>query len=131
MIVRIEGYREFLAGLRRLGETEARKEMVAEFRSVARVVAADAQRRAPRRSGRLASNIKARGGQSPAVVLSAAAVPYGKVHEFGGRHPVYGKAWVYQPARPFIGPAVDAAHGLVLDAAEAALNKALTRTGWK
>jgi HK97 gp10 family phage protein len=131
--VRVEGWDEFVRDLRRLGETEALKEIRAELRPVAQAIAADAARRAPRRSGRLAGSIRAgvRRG-APAVVIPFTQVPYSKIHEFGGRHPVFGNrdVWVAQNPRPFVGPAVDANREMAARAVEAALNKALTRAGW-
>lgn len=95
------------------------------LRAEAKKVSDDARRRAPKESGKLARSISPRvssSGQSSIVAKS----PYSKIHEFGGRHPVYGNrdVWVKQEARPYMLPAVKDGREDFFKAADAALKEA-------
>lgn len=129
--VQVEGFDEFVRDLRVLGQTEVRSQMVRELKPVAERIASDARGRAGRH---VARGIKTGSrSNSPAVIVDGTEVPDAKLWEWGGRHPVYGNmdTWVYQSARPYVGPAVDA-H--LLDAQVAigkALDNALLSAGWR
>lgn len=95
------------------------------LRAEAKKVSDDARRRAPKKSGKLARSISPRvssNGQSSIVSKSK----YSKIHEFGGRHPVYGNfdKWVAQEARPYMLPAVKEGKEDFFKAADAALKEA-------
>lgn len=123
------GVRNIQRDLKRLSPALA-KEFKGELRKVVKVVADDAKRRAPKRTGHLASRIR------PSVTAKGAGVRsgarYGHVVENGGRHPVYGSnRWVNEPPRPYLRPAAQAHSKDVERGAQAAIDKAATATGWR
>jgi hypothetical protein len=83
--VKVEGLRELQRELRRLEETELRKELRGINKDAARIVADEGKARAPSRTGRLAASITPKGEQRGAVVQagSASRVPYAGPIHFG------------------------------------------------
>lgn len=90
---------------------ETKKVMNRTIRQAANRVKADAARGFKEYSGNVH---KALGVQVTskhvAIQLRKRKVAYAPISETGGRHPVYGnrRVWVDHPARPRLGPAVDA-----------------------
>ncbi len=103
-----------------------------QFRAEAKKVSDDARRRAPRKTGKLARGISPRVSSSGAASIVAKA-PHSRMHEFGGRHPVFGNrnVWVYQAARPYVLPAVEAGRESFFKAADAALAEAVRKAGFQ
>lgn len=125
----VEGWDEFVRDLARLGQTGARKEMTTELMPVAEHIASDAKSRAGAHVAR-AIRVK-RSVLSPQVVVDGSLAPDNKLWEFSGRHPVFGNDWwVFQPARPYLGPAVEAHAEEAAQAIGKALDKALSSAGW-
>jgi phage gpG-like protein len=112
-------------------EPSVSKQFRFRIRKVVKTVADDAKGRAPRLSGKLAKGISPSVTNTGARLVSKA--PHARIHEFGGRHPVFGHTdrWVYQPARPHIFPAVRAGREEVNREALAALDDAIEEIGFK
>lgn len=128
--VEIDGLRELMRDLKRL-DPAVSKALRVRLRNAVKQITADAQRRAPRKSGKLARQIKPSVTNKGAALVSRAA--HGRIHEFGGRHPVHGHRdrWVFQPARPHIFPAVRAGREEVKQESLAALDDAMREVGFK
>lgn len=105
--VRVEGLADLLADLKRL-QPAVDKAWVENSKQLGKKVEADARRRAPRLTGKLAAGIKVVDTPQGAELRSTA--PHAGILEFGGSHPVFGHdVQVFQPARPHVFPAVEAA----------------------
>jgi len=127
--VEIEGLADFLRDLKRF-EPSVGKSFRVRLRKAVDVVAKDARRQAPKRSGALGKGIRPSATNTGARLISKAQ--HARIHEFGGRHPVFGtETWVFQPARPHIFPAVDAGRAAVTTEALAALDDAITQIGFR
>lgn len=61
-----------------------------------------------------------------------AKAPHAGIMEFGGRHPVFGNraVWVNQPARPFLGPAVEQHKGTITKLVAKETDKAMKSAGF-
>jgi hypothetical protein len=80
--VRVEGARDLRRQLRAAGHDLG--DLKAAHRAAADIVAADAARRAPKRTGRLAGNIRGSGTQTAAIVrVGGARVPYANPIHWG------------------------------------------------
>lgn len=99
-----------------------------EFRDVAGSVANEARTRAPRLSGRLRDSIDDTmlGGDAAVTV----GVPYAAIQDRGGRHPVFGRGSVTQPATHFMTNAVESHDGDFMQAADHAVTSAARRIGF-
>lgn len=127
MTGRVDGFRELQRDLKRYAP-EVLKSFRGELRGVIKTVAADAKRRAPRRSGQLARRIGTSVTAKGARVQSRSR--YGHIVENGGRHPVFGRdVWVNQPAQPYLRPAAQAHHKDVERAGLAAIENAKKEAG--
>ena len=128
--VEIEGLTEFLRDLKKF-EPVVSKEFRTRVRKAVAVIAADARRRAPKRSGKLAKGIKPSITNKGVALVSRA--PHARIFEFGGRHPIFGnrERWVFQPARPHVFPAVNAGREEINKEALAALDDAASQIGFK
>lgn len=119
--------RELQADLRkldRLTHSECRE----EFPGVAASVANAARGNAPRLTGRLRDSINdVEVGQDVAVT---AGVPYAAIQDTGGRHPVFGRGSVVQPATYFLTNAVQRHEDDFMDAADRAIGSAARRIGF-
>jgi HK97 gp10 family phage protein len=125
--VRIDGLTELLKDLKKL-EPAVNKELRGKLREIVKVVAADARKRAPHKSGALAKKIVPSVTNKGASVLSKA--PHARISEFGGRHPVFGhNNWVFHPARPHVFPAVRAHQDDVRKQGAEALSDAVKKAG--
>ncbi len=126
--VNIEGLDQFLRDLKRF-EPELSKDFRRRLRAIVEEVAKDARSRAPKKSGKLTKGIRPSVTNTGARLLSKAE--HARIHEFGGRHPVFGHdRWVYQTATPHIFPAVNAARETVGTEALAALDEAIAQIGF-
>lgn len=97
--VRIEGLKELQFALRQ-AEARLPRELSKTNKEAARVVAVEAQKRAPKVTGNLAKSIRPLGQQRRGIVaMGSAKVPYASVQEFGwpNRNIV---------AQPFLYPAI-------------------------
>ncbi len=97
--VRIEGLKELQFALRQ-AEARLPRELSKVNKEAARVVAVEAQKRAPKVTSRLAKSIRPLGQQRRGIVaMGSAKVPYASVQEFGwpNRNIV---------AQPFLYPAI-------------------------
>ena len=103
MSVRTEGLTELRAELRKIdSEGELLRGLREAHRAAADVVAQEAARRAPRRTGALRSSIRALARQtSGQVAAGKAKVPYAAAVEFG-----YPRRNI--PKQPYIFPAIEA-----------------------
>lgn len=127
--VEIEGLTEFLRDLKKF-EPAVSKQFRTRVRKAVEVIAKDAQRRAPHRSGKLRKGIRPSVTNKGAKLVSKAR--HARIHEFGGRHPVFGrKTFVFQPARPHIFPAVEAGREEIGKESLAALDDAIRQIGFK
>lgn len=101
------------------------------FRDAAGKVASDASRRAPKKSGRLARSIRPKVTAREGAAVAASA-PYAAVHEYGGRHRVFGRGrWVTQRPQPYLRPAVAANKNEFFRAADDAVREAAREAGFK
>lgn len=102
-----------------------------ELRRVAKIVADDARRRAPRKSGALQRSIRPSVSSTGDAAVVASA-PHARITELGGRHPLFGnkERWYPQPRRPYLIPARDAHQKEFIQAADAALNEAAKKAGF-
>lgn len=128
--VQIDGLSDFLRDLKKF-QPAVSKQFRIRLRKAVKIVADDAKRRAPRKSGKLVKGIAPSVTNTGARLLSKAK--HARIHEFGGRHPVFGnrKNWVFQPARPHIFPAVEAGREAVSTEALAALDDAIAEIGFQ
>lgn len=85
--IKIEGLRELQKEIRRLEDQDLKKALRTANKDAAQIVADEAQNTVPRRSGRLAASIKAKGGQRDATVKAGTGsrVPYAAPIHFGWR----------------------------------------------
>lgn len=83
--VKVTGLREFQAALKAI-DGESQKLLRVVLNEAAEVVAVEARRRMPRRSGRAEGSVRARSSQREAIVMGGSKkVPYVGWLEFGGR----------------------------------------------
>lgn len=85
--IKVEGLKELQREIRRIEDTELKKKLRESNKAAAQLVADEAQSTVPRRSGRLAKTIKAKGGQRDGTVKAGtgARVPYAAPIHFGWR----------------------------------------------
>ena len=97
------------------------------WRGVLDEIVADARKRAPRLTGRLARGIRPEGGQVIGIVSTA---PHAGIFEFGGKHPVFGRktAPVIQTARPYLFPAVKSNEEKLIKVSEDAVTETAEKT---
>lgn len=118
--VRVEGLKELQRELRAVSK-EAAKDLRQANLEGARIVAIEAQRRAPERSGRLRRSIRATATQRGAAVKAGGArVPYASVIHFG-----LPKRHIH--ANPFIYDAADNRRADVIRRAERAIDELISR----
>lgn len=124
--VHIEGAREFRRELR-LFRPEVDKQLRADIRVIAAKVAAEAQGRAPRRTGTYARSIRPYVSGLRAQVGSR--LPQAGVLHWGGTIRPRGVPIVF-PARPVISEAVDRMSDRIVDEFGDAVETAARRVGW-
>lgn len=138
--VQVSGLREVRAALRRLGDTESLTDVREALKDAAGVVAEDARRRVPVRSGRARDSIRPTASGNRAFVQGGkASVPYYGWLDFGSRQPISGRPrsvgpWASPAPRGpeegrFIYPALDATRGDVVDALTEAIERAAHKEG--
>lgn len=83
--IRVEGLKQLQSDIRRTQDAELKKQLRTANKQAAQIVADEAQNLVPRRSGKLAATIKAKGGQRDAVVRAGTGsrVPYAGPIHFG------------------------------------------------
>ena len=83
--IKIEGLTELRREVRQAKEKTANNALRDAHRSIAKIVAADAADRAPKRSGRLSRSVKGTGSTRDATIKAGTAsrVPYANVIHFG------------------------------------------------
>lgn len=126
--IRVEGLVELQRDLKKFAPA-VQKKCRARMRKAVNVIVGNARRRAPKRTGRLVKGIKAQVTNKGAALVSKA--PHARISEYGGRHPVHGdrETWVFHPARPHVGPAVDAGRDQVTTESIGAVNDAKREAG--
>jgi hypothetical protein len=100
IVVEVKGAKELRRALRQIEDAAERKGMQAdlksEYRTAARVVEIAARQEAPKRSGRLAGSIKAKGTTTGSAVVAGGlkAVPYaGPIHWGWPSRPNKSRRW--------------------------------------
>lgn len=126
--IRVTGLKDILRDLRKL-DPALYKELRVRLKKAVKVIADDAKKKAPHRTGGLAKGIVPSVTQKGAKLVSKA--PHGRVIEFGARHPVFGNRnnWVFQPAGAHVFPAVKAGQGDIAREAVAALEDSIREAG--
>jgi hypothetical protein len=105
------------------------KETRARFKKAATPALNDARSRQPKLSGNLRRKTKIRISRGRVEIRSSAE--YGRISEFGGRHPLWGDRdkWVKHEASPAIFPAANAHRQKFINAANAAVIDAMRKVG--
>lgn len=119
--VKIEGGKELQDALRRVSASVAGEHLTAAAKEGAEIVRAEASRRAPRRTGKLAANIIAEVSLSQSDRAEISVGPskeafYGMFVELGTKH---------MAPRPYLRPAIDESRAEVERAVHEALRRRL------
>lgn len=138
-VVKVTGAKELRKAIRQVEDAAAKKGMQADlkgaYRTAARVVEVAAKTEAPRRSGRLAGSIKAKGTTTGASIVAGGtkAVPYaGPIHYGWPSRPNRSKGWRGGPiaANPFLTRAaygsIDIVKDVLADELQRVLDKAMS-----
>jgi len=126
--IQVTGLRELRRELKRVS-AQLPRELAKVNHEAAEIVAAEARRRAPVRSGKLRGSVRALRQQARGVVAAGSArVPYAGVQEFGGTVPRFHSASrTTIPAQPYVYPALGAKRDEVIDAYGEALGDLMRR----
>lgn len=129
--IRIDGLKELQAALKRVdGETQ--KQLRVVFNDAVEIIAADARRKVPSRSGRARASVKAQSGQREAKVVGGSKrVPYYPWLDFGGkvgRDRSVTRRW--EPDGRYLYPSWRRNRDEVHKALEAGLTKVIRSVGW-
>jgi HK97 gp10 family phage protein len=105
--IQVNGLRELRRELKRVS-ADLPKELAQANHDAAEIVAAEARRRVPVRSGKLRGSVRSLRGQARGVVAAGrASVPYAGVTEFGGRiRRFHSSSKTRIPAQPYLYPAL-------------------------
>ena len=134
--MKVTGAKELRKAIRQIEDAAAKKGMQADlkgaYRTAARVVEVSAKQEAPRRSGRLAGSIKAKGTLAGASVVAGGlkAVPYaGPIHYGWPSRPNKSKGWRGGPikANKFMTRALEASVPEVVDVLSAELQRVMNK----
>ena len=138
-VVKVTGAKELRKSIRQIEDAAAKKGMQADlkgaYRTAARAVEVQAKMEAPRRSGRLAGSIKAKGTTTGASIVAGGlkSVPYaGPIHYGWPSRPNKSKGWRGGPiaANPFLTRAaygsIDIVRDVLADELQRVLDKAMT-----
>lgn len=135
--VRVEGLAELRRDLRKVGDVDTLRELRDGLKKAAGIVADDARRRVPSKSGRARSSVRAGASGNRAYVAGGKkSVPYYGWLDFGSRRPVVGNArargpWSGSGVGPsegrFIYPAITDKEKQITDAVDDAMSRAITR----
>lgn len=126
---RVDNWREITAALKQLGpkaNRAGRARLRRPAQKLADVAKQNALSQGLRRSGALVDSIRVSATQTGVSVYAGGAkAPYARVHEFGGRWPIFATGpratWTWyppsgqSPARPFFYPAVESEAPAVVD----------------
>lgn len=135
-VVKVTGAKELRKAIRQLEDAAAKKGMQADlkgaYRTAARAVEVQAKMEAPRRSGRLAGSIKAKGTTTGASIVAGGlkSVPYaGPIHYGWPSRPNKSKGWRGGPikANPFLTRAAAGSIDIVRDVLADELQRVLDR----
>lgn len=135
-VVKVTGAKELRKAIRQLEDAAAKKGMQADlkgaYRQAARVVEVAAKMEAPRRSGRLAGSIKAKGTTTGASIVAGGlkSVPYaGPIHYGWPSRPNRSRGWRGGPikANPFLTRAANDSVDVVRELLEQELQRVLDR----
>ena len=135
-VVKVTGAKELRKAIRQLEDAAAKKGMQADlkgaYRTAARAVEVQAKMEAPRRSGRLAGSIKAKGTTTGATIVAGGlkAVPYaGPIHYGWPSRPNKSKGWRGGPikANPFLTRAAAGSIDIVRDVLADELQRVLDK----
>lgn len=139
MTIVLSGLKELKASLKTIGDMASQKEIKVALKRSAEIVAADARRRVPSKSGRAAGSITAgTSGASAYVKGGKASVKYYGWLDFGSRTPRHGNSRAEGPWRGsgtgptkgrFLYPAIAAKEQEVGAQLEAAVNDVIKRVG--
>ena len=135
-VVKVTGAKELRKAIRQVEDAAAKKGMQADlkgaYRQAARVVEVAAKTEAPRRSGRLAGSIKAKGTTTGASIVAGGlkSVPYaGPIHYGWPSRPNRSRGWRGGPiaANPFLTRAANDSVDMVAKIIEEELQRVLDR----
>lgn len=135
-VVKVTGAKELRKAIRQVEDAAAKKGMQADlkgaYRTAARAVEVQAKMEAPRRSGRLAGSIKAKGTTTGASIVAGGlkAVPYaGPIHYGWPSRPNRSKGWRGGPiaANPFLTRAAYGSIDIVKDVLADELQRVLDK----
>jgi hypothetical protein len=135
-VVKVTGAKELRKAIRQLEDAAAKKGMQADlkgaYRTAARAVEVQAKMEAPRRSGRLAGSIKAKGTTTGASIVAGGlkSVPYaGPIHYGWPSRPNKSKGWRGGPikANPFLTRAAAGSIDIVRDVLADELQRVLDK----
>lgn len=106
------------------------KETKKRFKDAAQGTLAKVKNLQPRRTGALSRRTKI--SVTKGVTAIRSSVPYARISEFGGRHPLWGvtKHWVAHPATPAIWPAVQEDRAEFMRQADRAVYAAMKEAGF-
>ena len=137
--IRVDGLADLRKALKAAEMIEDRNALRDGLKKAADIVAQEAKRRVPTRTGRARDSIRATSGGNKAYVVGGKArVPYYGWLDFGSRRPVSGQPrrvgpWANSGVGPdqgrFIYPALDATEQEVASAVAEAVDAALDRLG--
>jgi hypothetical protein len=135
-VVKVTGAKELRKAIRQVEDAAAKKGMQADlkgaYRTAARAVEVQAKMEAPRRSGRLAGSIKAKGTTTGASIVAGGlkSVPYaGPIHYGWPSRPNKSKGWRGGPitANPFLTRAAAGSIDIVRDVLADELQRVLDK----
>jgi len=135
-VVKVTGAKELRKAIRQIEDAAAKKGMQADlkgaYRTAARAVEVAAKTEAPRRSGRLAGSIKAKGTTTGASIVAGGlkSVPYaGPIHYGWPSRPNRRRGWRGGPiaANPFLTRAANDSVDVVRELLEQELQRVLDR----
>lgn len=137
--IRVDGLADLRKALGQAGQIDDRNTLRDGLKKAANIVAEEARKRVPTRTGRARDSIRATAGGNRAYVVGGKArVPYYGWLDFGSRRPVSGQPrrvgpWANSGIGPsqgrFIYPALDATEQEVASAVAEAVDAALDRLG--
>lgn len=120
--LRVDGLDKLQRALRRAGETDVPKRLKQVAKDAAQLVADEAARRTPVKTGRLRNSIRAAGQAKQGLVrMGTSKVPYAGPIDFGG----YPKGRPFKSKGRILYPALDAASAEVERFYERAIDDAL------
>ncbi len=127
LAVRVDGLQDLRKSLRAV-DKGALKEVQAVTKAAAELVAVEARSLAPRRSGKLASSIRATTSGARGIVRSP--LPYAAVHHWGGTISPRGTPITIKRTE-YITKAAERKQAMVLEALARGFDGLVRRNGWR